>query len=130
MDQVLISTIRKVMPNVIANDILGVQPMTGPVSSIFSNAYRNSLRRNVHRGIRPEREIFNHFLRINNRKKLFVLKDFLDSGYTYVNVNNTQIGNGTYEWMSLNMRHRYVCIHNHIFFANEQDKILFLLRWS
>jgi hypothetical protein len=130
MDQVLISTIRKVMPNVIANDILGVQPMTSPVSSIFSNAYRNSLRRNVHRGIRPEREVFNHFLRINNRKKLFVLKDFLDSGYTYVNVNDTQIGNGTYEWMSLNMRHRYVCIHNHIFFANEQDKILFLLRWS
>ena len=33
---VILPIIRRVMPTVIANEILGVQPMTGPVGSIFS----------------------------------------------------------------------------------------------
>lgn len=33
---VLISLVRNVMPQVMANNIIGVQPMTGPTSSIYS----------------------------------------------------------------------------------------------
>lgn len=128
MDQVLISTIRKVMPNVIANDIIGVQPMTRPVGSIFKTDQYGIKR---HYGIRPPREIFNYFLRINNRKKFFLPKDFLDVGYPYVDVTNTQVGDGDcYAWMSQNMQYRYSCINKYIFFSTEQDKILFLLRWQ
>lgn len=32
----LISIIRSVMPTVIANDIIGAQPMTGPIGQIFT----------------------------------------------------------------------------------------------
>jgi len=34
-DPVILPLIRRIMPNVIAQSILGVQPMTGPVSDIF-----------------------------------------------------------------------------------------------
>jgi len=35
-DKVLLSSIRHVMPVTIANEILGVQPMTGPVGQIHT----------------------------------------------------------------------------------------------
>lgn len=35
-DKVILPLIRRVMPNVIAHDICGVSPMTGPVGSIFA----------------------------------------------------------------------------------------------
>ncbi len=38
--KVLLPIIRKVMPNTIAQQLIGVQPMIGPVASIFSLRYR------------------------------------------------------------------------------------------
>jgi hypothetical protein len=38
-DPVLISLIRRSMPNLIAYDIAGVQPMSGPTGLIFRNAF-------------------------------------------------------------------------------------------
>ncbi|MCK9532973.1 MAG: hypothetical protein M0R77_21075 [Gammaproteobacteria bacterium] len=35
-DKVILPIIRRVMPSIIAHDICGVQPMTGPTASIFS----------------------------------------------------------------------------------------------
>lgn len=40
--KVIVPIIRRVMPNVIASDILGVQPMTGPVSQVFSLRSRHA----------------------------------------------------------------------------------------
>ncbi len=42
-DLTLISIIRKMMPQIIAQEILGVQPMTGPTGLIFTmkHAYRS-----------------------------------------------------------------------------------------
>lgn len=36
LNKVILPIIRRVMPTIIANDIIGVQPMTGPVGEIFS----------------------------------------------------------------------------------------------
>ena len=36
-DPILISLVRRAMPNLIAYDIAGVQPMTGPTGLIFTN---------------------------------------------------------------------------------------------
>ena len=38
--KVLLPIIRRVLPNVMAQQLLGVQPMTGPIASIFSLRYR------------------------------------------------------------------------------------------
>lgn len=35
-DPIIIPLIRRVMPSIIAQDIIGVSPMTGPVSDIFT----------------------------------------------------------------------------------------------
>ena len=35
-DRIILPIIRRVMPTVIANDIVGVQPMTGPIGQIYS----------------------------------------------------------------------------------------------
>jgi hypothetical protein len=35
-DHTILNLIRRVMPSVIANDIIGVQPMTGPVGQLFA----------------------------------------------------------------------------------------------
>jgi len=35
-DQIMINLVRRVMPSIIANDIVGVSPMTGPIGQIFS----------------------------------------------------------------------------------------------
>ena len=36
LNRVILPVIRRVMPTVIANEIIGVQPMTGPVSQIHT----------------------------------------------------------------------------------------------
>ena len=41
-DPVLVSLVRRTMPNLIANEIVGVQPMTGPVGLIFAMRSRYS----------------------------------------------------------------------------------------
>jgi S-ribosylhomocysteine lyase LuxS involved in autoinducer biosynthesis len=40
--QVLLPIIRRTMPSIIANDIIGVQPMTGPTGLIYSMRSRYS----------------------------------------------------------------------------------------
>ena len=116
--------IRSVVPHKFAEEII-VTHGRNVGKSIFRNIYHNN------RGIRPPKEIFNHFLRVNNRKKLFVAKDFLDAGYPYVDSNVTKLDDTSmkYDWMIANMKYRYVCIGADIFFANEDDKMMFLIRW-
>jgi len=41
-DPVLIALVRRSMPNIIAHDIIGVQPMTGPTGQIFALKSRYS----------------------------------------------------------------------------------------
>lgn len=36
LDKIILPIIRRVMPQVIANDIIGIQPMSGPTGQIFS----------------------------------------------------------------------------------------------
>ena len=46
-DPVLISLIRRAMPNLIAYDVAGVQPMTGPTGLIFAMKSRGGQARNT-----------------------------------------------------------------------------------
>ena len=39
LNKVILPVIRRVMPTVIANEIIGVQPMTGPVGLVYSLRY-------------------------------------------------------------------------------------------
>ena len=52
LNRVILPVIRRVMPTVIANEIVGVQPMTGPVGQIHTLRIRfqNNLEKSVQRG--------------------------------------------------------------------------------
>jgi hypothetical protein len=123
----MLEQLRKMLPEQVAKSILSVQPIGGRghgKSTMFSSIYHR------HSGIKPPREIFNHFLRVNNRKKIYNAEDFLSAGYPYVDTSHMIMPQGHFDWMIENLKHRYICSHNHIFFAEEKDKIMYLLRWS
>ena len=79
--KVLLPLIRHVMPNIIANDIIGVSPMRGPTNQIHTLRTRfgwhiPSLTRS-----RVDPQIYNSFLRINNRRSTQCDRDFENAGY-------------------------------------------------
>ena len=84
LNPVLIPLIRRVMPNLIAQDIIGVSPMTGPAAQIFKlrSRYR-------YHNIQPLRYpvlpgVYRHFLRINNRRRTQNDDDLGAAGYASV----------------------------------------------
>lgn len=54
---VMISMIRRVMPSIIAADLCGVQPMTGPTAAIFALRARYRYRRHNHLKMRHMRRL-------------------------------------------------------------------------
>ena len=127
INPLLLSVIRKTMPNLIANQILGVQPMTSNSGlGAFYAPY-------VPQGFKPHRLRFTkanyrHFLRLNDRKTSQTAQDLEQAGYRY------QIRSRSIEenagWIKETFGDRAVTFHNMIYFAYEEDLTLYLLRWS
>jgi hypothetical protein len=82
IDPVLISLIRNVMPNIIANDIIGVSPMASPTSSIFKlrKKYGSEIRNPMNKAL------YKTFLRVNDRPRSQPLRAFLAAGYPIIEV--------------------------------------------
>jgi hypothetical protein len=125
-DPVLLSIVRKTMPNIIARDIIGVSPMRGPIIDDIFNRPR----------IKMSKAQYKQFLRLNDRKGHQHENDFLKAKYPYHDKPNSYIttsDRSIVDWLDMNMPDRYVYMSGwtpRIFFENEQLKILFLLRWS
>lgn len=75
---VLLPIIRRVMPNFIAAQIIGVQPMSGPAGSIFG---LSSLGK---REIPFTKGMYRKFLRLNDRKKTQTLDNLIKAKYFIV----------------------------------------------
>ena len=122
-DKILIPLIRKVLPQQIAYDITGVQPMKS--RTIFSDLADQRT---------PPRELFNHFLRLNNRKRVLTLRDFQKAGYPFVTLTIEIIFSRETErdeWLcEVVGAYNYYYFDNVLFFENENLKTLYLLRWS
>jgi hypothetical protein len=61
LNPVIISTMRRVMPSIIARSIVGVSPMSGPVGRFFALHPRGRHR--------VDRAVYRHFLRLYDRRK-------------------------------------------------------------
>jgi hypothetical protein len=117
--------IRRIMPNIIAGEIIGVQPMTAPSANIFS------LRSKVLR-IDMNKLRYKTFLRLNDRKKRQTKADFIKAGYPFV---DSIIGSKPFnskpfihKWCQENIgENRYIWFGDQFFFENEADKLLFIL---
>lgn len=132
MDPVILPKIRQIMPNIIAQDIIGVQPMTATAAQIHTIKTRydspslyNVALTKVH---------FKHFLRVYNRKKYHNFDDIAALGYATVNINifNTVSAK---QWCRETLKPgSFIFFKDHscyrLCFAYEQDYTLFLLRWG
>jgi hypothetical protein len=124
VDPVLIGIIRRVYPQVIANDILGVQNMTAPSGDIFKTRTRYVTGRlnNNH---------YQNFLRLNNRRKTQRRIDFEKAGYPSVVTTAAYYTDEWINWMKENIgQHQYFVFGNTVFFENEKLMVLYQLRWS
>jgi hypothetical protein len=124
MDPVIISILRRVMPNIIANDILGVQNMTSPAGTIFS------MRANWAGRVVLHKEHFNHFLRVYNRRKHHHPDYLTDLGYKKERVSFSNAVAAD-QWCRKTFKcGTYVRSSIDFWFAYERDAMLFTLRWS
>ena len=123
---VLLPFIRRVMPNIIANDILGVSPMTVPTAGLFG------LKNGWYGRVKFTKNHFRHFLRVYNRRTHHH-PDYLHSlGYPHHKVSRR-----IFNYMDA----RYWCedtlapgswlnSFNDFWFANHDDYVMFKLVWD
>jgi len=127
--QVLLPLIRNVMPNIIANDIIGVQNMSASAGNIFS------LRPTYKITVRLTKDHYRHFLRVYNRRQYHTV-DYIDSlGYSSVKMSRRD--DAEYNalkakvWAITNLKPgTYINSGGTFWFAREKDYTLFMMRWG
>jgi len=124
---ILISTIRNVIPNAIANSIIGVQPMTGPIGQIFTLKSHYSMNYTSLPRIKMNKEQYKVFLRLNDRKKCQTENDFTKANYPGIYMRYIESVDWCTEQFGANGYARY---YNKIWFENENDLMAYKLRWT
>ena len=72
-------------------------------------------------------ELNKSFLRLNNRKKIFYHEDFIQAGYPFAKTqgyNRAEVK----EWCNANLKD-WGYMGDYYYFQNEQDAMLFKMRW-
>ena len=124
---VLLPIIRRVMPSIIANSIIGVSPMTGPAGSIF-DMYKTwkfpprVVMTKVH---------YRHFLRVYNRRIHHLPAYITGLGYQTIQLRAVRDRHiEAEEWCRENLKPgSYVRRHSNFWFAYDADAVLFKMHW-
>lgn len=126
--KVLLPIIRRVMPSIIAQHLVGVQPMTAPTGSIYTLKTRYDSSDST---ILLTREHFKHFLRIYNRRKSHSLNSILDLGYPSYKIPYDQWSD-VVVWCRKNLEEGAFIVtpSSEIIFANHSDYLEFLITVS
>lgn len=126
LNTVILPIIRRVMPNVIANSIIGVQPMTAPSVQIYTMKVRYAVIKNK---ISLNKKHYKIFLRLYNRRQFTYHRDIIDAGYYMCELHFSK---GCVEWCKEQFGN-YGFIHDpmygRFYFENINDQTLFKLRW-
>lgn len=125
---VILPVIRRLLPHVVANDIIGVQPMTATAAQIHTikTRYDSPSLYNV----ALTKDHFKHFLRVYNRKKYHNFDDITALGYTTIDINAFNMISAR-QWCRKTLKPgSFVCSNARFCFAYERDYTLFMLRWS
>jgi hypothetical protein len=108
------------MPNVIANDIIGVSPMVAPRRPI--GAY-------VPKRIPISNGEYGKFVRLYNRRKTQSFQEIVSAGYNnewvdYKNVIRVR------KWARIAYKENsYIWFENNLFFSSKDDHILYKIAW-
>jgi hypothetical protein len=126
-DKILLPLIRNVMPNIIANDLIGVQPITGSAAEIFKTNYGFT---GWGGRVRMYKSHFNHFLRVYNRRKYHHPDYLTNLGYKKSRVGFSD-AIAADQWCRKTFKTgTYVRSSADFWFAYERDYTLFMLRWG
>lgn len=138
--QVLIPLLRRVMPSLIAADIIGVQPMVGPAAGVFSMRARYRWDRMTPRRYPVAREVYRHFLRVNDRRRTQNGDDLAAAGYASVTLPWWQdprdglVDDGTIDqWCDQQLgRHAWLRFPRDRtwWFSLDDDAVLFRMVWA
>jgi hypothetical protein len=130
-DPVILPMIGRLIATQMANDIIGVQPMTAPAGQIFT------MRGNYNWAGRVVlyKAHFNHFLRVYNRRKHHHPEYITSLGYSHAKLtrrNDLEINaNNAEEWCRKTLKPgSWIYSSGDFWFAYEKDYTLFTLRWS
>lgn len=85
LDPVILSIVKRAVPNIIAGDIFGTAPVTGPTGKIFK------LKSKRPRGEPVPARLYHHFARLNNRRRTQRPEDFFAAGYPRRALSNTSM---------------------------------------
>ena len=127
----IISILRTTLPRIIANQILSVQPMTGPVGQIF-NLRNNSSKSATF--IVMNKGLYRTFLRLNDRRKYQTSADFNKAKY----FSYTQHWALKYIFHDITFKkwcdeqfgqYGYIVDGRTIWFENENDLTAFRMTW-
>ena len=128
--KVLLPLIRNVMPSIIANDIIGAQPMSAPAGDIF-----NLKPKYYPVTVRLTKDHYRYFLRAYNRRQYHTV-EYIDS-LGYPSVKLTRRDDNEYNalkarvWAIENLKQgSYINSGGVFWFARDKDYTLFLMRWS
>jgi len=122
--KVILPLIRRVMPNIIAQQIIGTQPMSDSAGTIFG------MRANWGGRVVLTKEHYRHFLRVYNRRKHHHPDYLTGLGYPHIRIS---IGDviAAERWCRVTFKKgSYVRSLPDFWFANERDAMLFSLRWA
>jgi hypothetical protein len=130
--KVLLPLIRQVMPNVIASQLIGVQPMSGPIGQIHTLRTRYDYLNN--RDIfTMQKKHYQHFTKAYNRRTKQKMSYLTGLGYTCVKVN-MDLPRGAIEAKAYCKKYvkdgAWISNGNHFVFAYDKDVTLFALKFT
>lgn len=128
LSKVILPVIRRVMPTLIANDIIGVQPMTGPGSMIYS--LRNKIKKLPrYYPITLQPEHYRYFVRLYNRRMTQSAESIDAARYKFA----THSGDTFNEinWCEKTFaKGSFIVFHNIIWFANDSDWAFYKVKFA
>lgn len=133
---ILVPIIRNVMPRIIAHDILGVSPMTGPISQVIKFRTRYGMNdyelKNTPNRMILKSGTYSKFVRLYNRRKSQSTDEIRNAGYPCSDLIRCKFSMRIEieEWCIKNFGPvGYILINGYIFFQNDDHHMLFKLRW-
>lgn len=129
--KILLPVIRDIDPEIIASQLIGVQPMSGPAAQIFSMKTRYEF--TGWRGrVLLNKNHYGHFLKIYNRRKYHHPEYITNLGYPHMKLSRrNDLANNAEEWCSKKLKPgSYIYSSGDFWFAHDRDFMLFALRWS
>jgi hypothetical protein len=128
-DPVILGVMRKAWPQLIAQAIIGVQPMSGPTGRIFNLFSRYRITK-----FKMSKERFKWFLRLNDRKQQHHPEEFIKAKYPLITLTKEQIDRRAeiWDWCDDNIgKHRW-CHNDYdlIAFCDEKYVMLFQMVWG